>query len=88
MYTCSEMAKGNLFICEECKNTIRQIESYVWDSKAAQRGEDEPVKKEDDCPDALRYAVYTHKVSVYDPYQDKKRQGEWFNDRYRPTRNI
>ncbi len=63
--TASEMAKGNLYICEECTNTIRQIESYVWDSKAAGRGDDEPIKKDDDCPDALRYAVYTHKVTSY-----------------------
>lgn len=67
-FTCSEMQKGNLFILQECKNTIRQIESYVWDAKAATRGEDQPVKVEDDCCDALRYAIYSHKVSVYNPY--------------------
>lgn len=64
----SEMNKGNLFICEECVNTIRQIQSYVWDSKAALRGEDEPLKKEDDCCDALRYAILSHEVSTYNPY--------------------
>lgn len=62
-HTCSEMAKGNLFICSECKNTIRQIEGYVWDSKAAQRGVEQPVKIEDDAVDALRYSVFTHKIS-------------------------
>lgn len=67
-HTCSEMRKGNLFILSECKNTIRQIESYVWDSRASARGEDKPVKVEDDACDALRYAVYSHKVAVYDPY--------------------
>lgn len=73
-HTCSEMQKGNLFILEECKNTIRQIESYVWDAKAAIRGEDQPVKIEDDCPDCLRYACYSHKVSVYDPYSHNAAQ--------------
>lgn len=43
----SEMKKGNLFVLEECKNTIREIESYVWDSKAAERGIDQPLKKDD-----------------------------------------
>lgn len=68
-HTASEMAKGNLFICEECVNTIRQLESYVWDSKASAKGEDAPLKKEDDAPDALRYAIHSHKVSVYQPYK-------------------
>lgn len=67
-YTSSEMAKGNLFICEECVNTIRQIEGYCWDSKSAERGNDEPIKKEDDSCDALRYAIYTHKVSKQSSY--------------------
>ena len=80
-HTASEMAKGNLFICEECTNTIRQIESYVWDSKAAQRGDDEPLKKEDDACDALRYGIYTHKVSVYQPY--KHNPQEYLNNRFK-----
>lgn len=67
-HTASEMAKGNLFICSECKNTIRQIEGYVWDSRAALRGDDAPLKKEDDAPDCLRYAIYSHRPSAYNPY--------------------
>jgi PBSX family phage terminase large subunit len=43
----SEMKKGNLYVCEDCVNTIREIESYVWDPKAAQRGDDIPMKKDD-----------------------------------------
>jgi PBSX family phage terminase large subunit len=46
-HTISEMKKGNLFICSECVNTIREIEHYVWDSKAAKRGIDEPMKVDD-----------------------------------------
>lgn len=83
-HTASEMCKGNLFICSECVNTIRQIESYVWDSKAAARGEDIPVKIEDDCPDALRYACYSHKVAIYEPY--KHNPAEYLRNRYQPTR--
>jgi hypothetical protein len=33
------------------------MQSYAWDSKAADRGEDKPVKKNDHCVDALRYAI-------------------------------
>ncbi len=43
----SEMRKGNVFVCSECKNTIREIEGYVWDSKSAERGIDEPLKRDD-----------------------------------------
>jgi PBSX family phage terminase large subunit len=82
----SEMAKGNLFICSECKNTIREIEGYVWDSKAAERGRDEPVKKFDHACDALRYCISTHKVSIYDPYKDNKLQQEWMQNKYAITR--
>ena len=65
----SEMKKGNLFICSECTNTIREVESYVWDPAKAARGEDEPLKKDDHSCDALRYAIASHKVSVYNPYK-------------------
>lgn len=82
----SEMKKGNLFICDECVNTIREIEGYVWDSKAAARGDDEPVKKDDHTVDALRYAVMSHKVSVYDPYKEKESANNWLRDKYQPTR--
>ncbi len=61
----TEMKKGNLFICEECTNTIREIESYVWDPKSSKIGIDEPLKKDDHSTDALRYALHTHKVQSY-----------------------
>jgi len=40
-----------------CTNLRECIQSYAWDSKAADRGEDKPVKKNDHICDALRYAV-------------------------------
>lgn len=65
----SEMAKGNLFVCQDCPNMIREIESYCWDSKAAEKGEDKPLKKDDHNLDAGRYCVFTHNVSSYQPYR-------------------
>ena len=47
----------NLVVHKSCKNLIEQIQSYQWDPKAADRGEDKPVKKNDHIVDALRYAV-------------------------------
>ncbi len=43
----------------ECKETIKEFSSYIWDEKAAERGEDKPVKQHDHCMDALRYFAYT-----------------------------
>ena len=50
----NEMAKGNLYVLRECKNLIREIQNYVWDSKKATQGYDEPVKKADHATD---YAI-------------------------------
>ena len=60
-----EIGNGNLFVCEECTNLIREIEGYIWDGKKAEIGRDEPVKKNDHACDALRYAIATHKVRTY-----------------------
>ena len=84
-YTCSEMQKGNVLICSECKNTIRQIEGYTWDSKAALKGIDKPIKVEDDACDALRYAIYSHKVAEYKPYKDDQGPDQYFQSRFQPT---
>lgn len=42
-----------------CKNTIQEFNSYVWDIKASQRGEDKPLKQHDHAMDAVRYFCYT-----------------------------
>ena len=34
--------------------------------------------------DALRYAVHTHKVNVYDPYKDKQQRDAWCRNKYDP----
>ena len=80
----NEMNKGNLYVCKECTNLIREIENYIWDTKKAAQGDDAPVKKGDHAVDALRYCMATHKVSVYQPY--KHNAGEYFRDRFKPTR--
>jgi PBSX family phage terminase large subunit len=83
-YMTSEMANGNLFVLNTCKHLIKEIEGYVWDSKKAARGEDAPLKQSDDCTDALRYAIFTHKVSEYKPnvHDTEKYQ----KNRFQPTR--
>lgn len=78
----SEMQKGNLVVLECCKNLIKEIETYVWDRKASEKGDDEPVKKNDHAVDALRYACATHIVSTYDPYKHKKIAEDWRLNKY------
>lgn len=42
-----------------CKESLREITSYVWDEKAVERGEDKPIKQNDHQMDADRYFVNT-----------------------------
>ena len=42
---------------QNCPHSIAQAQSYVWDSKAQQRGEDKPLKQNDHCPDMWRAAI-------------------------------
>ena len=41
-----------------CVNTIKEFASYIWDAKAAERGEDAPIKQHDHALDAVRYFCY------------------------------
>jgi len=50
------IAGKNLVIHKSCKTLRDQMQSYAWDPKAADRGEDKPIKKSDHSCDALRYA--------------------------------
>lgn len=42
-----------------CKETFREFSSYLWDQKAAKRGEDKPIKQNDHHMDGDRYFVNT-----------------------------
>jgi PBSX family phage terminase large subunit len=42
-----------------CKETFREFSSYIWDVKAADRGEDKPIKQNDHHMDSDRYFVNT-----------------------------
>ncbi len=44
---------------QSCINTIKEFASYIWDPKAADRGEDKPIKQHDHAMDAVRYFCYT-----------------------------
>ena len=44
-------------IHEKCKNSLRQVQTYSWDKKAQQRGEDKPLKVDDHCCDMWRGGI-------------------------------
>lgn len=48
-----------IVFAECCVNTIKEFNSYIWDKKACERGEDKPIKQHDHCLDATRYFCYT-----------------------------
>lgn len=82
-YMTTEMEQRRLYIFQNCTNLIREIESYTWDPKASEKGRDLPIKQNDHAIDALRYAVYTHKVAKYNPYKDKP-PDDYLNNRFNP----
>lgn len=53
------LVKRNIRINWNCKGLIAELQSYVWDDKAAERGEEKPIKQQDHGPDALRYYCKT-----------------------------
>lgn len=55
----SAMNEGKIKWTSKAVNTFKEINSYIWDKKAADRGEDKPVKEHDHAMDADRYFVYT-----------------------------
>jgi hypothetical protein len=50
---------GRLKIHKSCKSLRDELPGYSWDERAAERGEDVPVKADDHGIDALRYSVAT-----------------------------
>lgn len=58
--TSTFIGKGKIrMVKDKCKRTIGDILSYVWDAKAAQHGDERPVKENDHGADATRYFVKT-----------------------------
>lgn len=51
------LAADRLRVHPSCERLVKELQGYVWDSKAQEQGEDKPVKLDDHGPDALRYGV-------------------------------
>jgi len=53
------MYNGFLKYHSSCVNCLREFGSYAWDENASLRGEEKPIKMNDDCTDAGRYFANT-----------------------------
>lgn len=53
------LSKGMILYNDCCMNSFREFFSYIWDEKAADRGEDKPIKQNDHAMDADRYFINT-----------------------------
>lgn len=63
----TKLNQGKIIFSDSCVNLQKEFASYTWDAKAAERGEDKPVKSHDHAVDACRYFVYTilnHKTAM------------------------
>lgn len=66
-------ATNRFFINSSCKNSITQAQSYCWDTKAQQRGEDKPLKVDDHCPDMWRGGILGPRKKGFQLRKRKKR---------------
>ena len=73
--TATALQSGKVNLTDRCPDTLREIESYVWDAKAAQRGEDKPLKENDHGCDSLRYFVQTIIARPKARVTDRRRLG-------------
>lgn len=56
------LKEDRLHFSSKCKGTIKEFGLYRWDMKAADHGEDRPIKTDDHGMDAVRYFVRTKKL--------------------------
>lgn len=52
--TSTLIANGKLFVCKDCKDLLRELKLYCWDSKSI---EDKVIKENDHACDDMRYFV-------------------------------
>lgn len=57
-YTSSLFSQNRIKIHSSCSNLLKEIQGYIWDTKAQKWGEDKPVKQRDHACDSLRYLCY------------------------------
>lgn len=64
-FTRNVLYNGSLILCDQCVKLRSQFSTYSWDPKASERGEEKPVKQDDDAVDSLRYFANTFMKPVF-----------------------
>ncbi|WP_378955393.1 PBSX family phage terminase large subunit [Pelosinus sp. sgz500959] len=54
------LSTGRFFVDRLCVAAIKEFVSYVWNVKAQEVGEDEPLKQNDHAMDMIRYFLFTY----------------------------
>lgn len=57
MHVKTLIGEKRLYVNADCKYLLREFDSYIWDAKNTVK--EIPIKVNDDCLDALRYALYS-----------------------------
>ena len=58
-FVATMLLQNKIAFSAECTQTIEEFNSYIWDAKATEKGEDKPIKQHDHAMDAVRYFCYT-----------------------------
>ena len=64
--TTSALASRKVLVTDRAPMTAKELMTYAWDAKAAQLGEDKPVKAWDHTLDALRYWIMLRLPPILD----------------------
>ncbi|RLP68364.1 PBSX family phage terminase large subunit [Mycetocola reblochoni] len=59
--------RGRLIVSDRCAGVLEEITEFQWDPKAAEKGVDAVIKRDDHFMDALRYAVRSSR-NLWAPY--------------------
>lgn len=65
--------RNKIKFLDSCVNLKREFASYIWDEKAADIGEDRPVKQHDHAMDAIRYFCMTILGNKQGRYRETER---------------
>lgn len=67
------MTTDRFRVHRRCRNTLRELASYVWDPRAQRMGEDRPLKQNDHCLDPIRYIIYSTRVLWQPKVRNRRR---------------
>jgi hypothetical protein len=57
------MKTGKIKVYSGIKEWQNEVKGYVWDEKAGEKGDEQPLKINDHYMDATRYFVYTKEIA-------------------------